>query len=44
MGDAQGDYSRLAEVVIRLGLHEHLCIYDTRKSSLRQRCLFEDQS
>ncbi len=32
MGDADGDYSRLAEVVSRLGLHEHLCIiYDTQE-------------
>jgi len=32
MGDAPGDYSRLAEVVSSLGLHEHLCvIYDTQE-------------
>lgn len=32
MGDAHGDYSRLAEVVSKLGLHEHLCvIYDTQE-------------
>jgi PAS domain S-box-containing protein len=32
MVDAHGDYSRLAEVVSRLGLHEHLCvIYDTQE-------------
>jgi len=32
MGDAHGDYSRLAEVVSGLGLHEHLCvIYDTQE-------------
>jgi PAS domain S-box-containing protein len=32
MGDAHGDYSRLAEAVSRLGLHEHLCvIYDTQE-------------
>jgi KaiC/GvpD/RAD55 family RecA-like ATPase len=35
MGDAYGDYSRLAEVVGRLGLHEHLCIiYDTQEEQL----------
>jgi PAS domain S-box-containing protein len=32
MGEAHGDYSRLAEAVSRLGLHEHLCaIYDTQE-------------
>jgi PAS domain S-box-containing protein len=32
MVDAHGDYSRLAEVVSKLGLHEHLCvIYDTQE-------------
>lgn len=32
MGDAHGDYSRLAEVVSGIGLHEHLCIiYDTQE-------------
>jgi PAS domain S-box-containing protein len=35
MGDAHGNYSRLAEEVNRLGLHEHLCIiYDTREEQL----------
>src|SRR5947208_2229743 len=32
MFGAQADFSRLAEVVRGLGLHEHLClIYDTRE-------------
>jgi hypothetical protein len=35
MGDAPGDYSRLAEVVIGLGLHEHLCIiYDVQEDQV----------
>lgn len=32
MGDAQADYSRLAELVRGLGVHQHLClIYDTQE-------------
>ena len=32
MVDAHADYSRLAEVVGGLGLHQHLCvIYDTQE-------------
>ena len=35
MSDAHADYSRLAEVVGGLGLHEHLCvIYDTQQEQL----------
>ena len=41
MSNAQADFSRLAEVVGRLGFHEHLClIYDTQEEQFAAALLY----